>query len=176
MLYDWASSLLELKKDPDALEKLKKAEEIIIKAINARPGEKSEEDLEKYLRLRDSIEFYITYEKGFLMNLERLKKYDKSELFTIVRGNNCNTKINLISEMPLKLKKEPDNQFDSDAIAVYAYGEKIGYVANSDYTKYELTSSASELKDKIPDDADGEYLLFMDRYADIHFLVGRIIG
>ena len=175
MLYDWASSLLELKKDPDALEKLKKAEEIIIKAINARPGEKSEEDLEKYLRLRDSITFYINYENAFLMNLERVKKYDKSELFTIVRGNNCNTKINPISEMPLKLKKEPDNQFDSDAIAVYAYGEKIGYVANSDNTKYELTSSASELKDKIPDAARGEYLLFMDRYADIHFLVGRII-
>ena len=76
----------------------------------------------------------------------------------------------------VKLVKEPDNKYDAEAIACeMRYFGKIGYVANSDYTKYELTSSASELKDKIPDAARGEYLLFMDRYADIHFLVGRII-
>lgn len=175
MLYDWASSLLELKQEPNSLKILEEAQEKIIKAINARPGEKSEEDLKKFLRLRDSIEFYIEYEKRFLINLERLKKYDKSELFTITGINHCNSKINPYPEMPLKLKKEPDNQFYSDAIAVYAYGEKFGYVANSDYTKYELTSSASELKDKIPDVADGEFLLFMDRYADINFIIGRIV-
>lgn len=51
--------------------------------------------------------------------------------------------------LPLKLVKEPDNEFDKDAIAVYVEDKKIGYVANSDYTKYKLTSSASELQNKI---------------------------
>ena len=75
----------------------------------------------------------------------------------------------------LKLVKEPDNEFDCDAIAVYAEGEKVGYVANNSYTKSELTSSASELQDKIPDTADGCYLLYLDRYADVQFRIGRII-
>jgi hypothetical protein len=78
-------------------------------------------------------------------------------------------------DMQVRLVKEPDNEFDSDAIAVYAEGEKVGYVANSAYTKSELTSSASELQDKIPDTADGCYLLYLDRYADVQFRIGRII-
>lgn len=84
-------------------------------------------------------------------------------------------KINLTSGLPLKLVKEPDNEFDKDAIAVYAQGEKIGYVANKDYTKYKLTSTASELQDKIEDTAQGSYLFYLDRYAEIQFNIGRII-
>ena len=53
--------------------------------------------------------------------------------------------------------------------------EKIVYVANNDYTKYKLTSSASELQDKIEDDAQGNYLFYLDRYAEIQFNIGRII-
>ena len=34
----------------------------------------------------------------------------------------------------LKLVKEANNEFDNDAIAVYAEDEKICYVANKDYT------------------------------------------
>ena len=78
--------------------------------------------------------------------------------------------------MSLKLVKEPNNEFDKDAIAVYAQDEKIGYVANNDYTKYELTSSASELQDKIEDVAQGSYLFYLDRYAEIQFNIGRIIN
>ena len=77
--------------------------------------------------------------------------------------------------MPLKLVKEPDNEQDKDAIAVYAEDEKIGYVANNDNTKYELTSSASELQDKIEDTTQGSYLFYLDRYAEIQFNIGRII-
>ena len=61
------------------------------------------------------------------------------------------------------------------ATAVYAEDEKIGYVANNLYTKSELTSSASELQDKLQNTAQGSYLLYLERYADIQFPIGRII-
>jgi len=48
-------------------------------------------------------------------------------------------------------------------------------VANNDYTKHELTSSASQLKDESPDIAQGEYLLYLERYAEVQFAIGRII-
>ena len=76
---------------------------------------------------------------------------------------------------PLKLVKEPDNEFDKDAIAVYAEDKKIGYVANKEYTKFELTSFASELQDKIENIDQGSYLFYLDRYADIQFHIGRIV-
>ena len=101
-----------------------------------------------------------------------MKRYSRDELFTIAGGEFYKY---ITFGTPLKLVKEPDNEFDSDAIAVYAEGEKVGYVANSAYTKSELTSSASELQDKIPDTADGCYLLYLDRYADVQFRIGRII-
>ncbi len=84
-------------------------------------------------------------------------------------------KINLTSGLPLKLVKELDNEFDKDAIAVYAQDEKMGYVANNDYTKYKLTSSASELQDKLQNDTQGEYLVYLERYAEIQFSIGRIL-
>ena len=95
-------------------------------------------------------------------------------MFTIT-GTGPRVNVNLDLGVPLKLVKEPDNEFDSDAIAVYAEGEKIGYVANKEYTKFELTSSASELQDKIGDTALRCYLFYLDRYADIQFSIGKII-
>ena len=56
--------------------------------------------------------------------------------------------------MALKLVKEAYNKYDKDAIAVQAEDTKIGYVANSDYTKYELTSSVSQLQDKFQNTAE----------------------
>ena len=99
----------------------------------------------------------------------------KDELFTIAGRHFYKNNINLTPGLPLKLVKEPDNEHDKDAIAVYAKDEKIGYVANNDYTKYKLTSSASELQDKIEDTAKGSYLFYLDRYAEIQFNIGRII-
>ena len=175
MLLDWSHQLLEESKElPNGLSKLKEAEKKIVKAMNALSAD-SDEDIDKYLRMRDSINFYIDYEKKFQSNLETLKQYDKSELFTITGRQFYRNKINLTSGLPLKLVKEPDNEFDKDAIAVYAQGEKIGYVANNDYTKYKLTSTASELQDKIEDTAQGSYLFYLDRYAEIQFNIGRII-
>ena len=173
MLRVWAKHLLEESKElPNGLAKLKEALEINRRAIDALPQNNSEEKLDDYLRQKDSIEFYIDYERKYLRNIGTLKRYSRDELFTIAGGGVYKY---IALGTPLKLVKEPDNEFDSDAIAVYAEGEKVGYVANSAYTKSESTSSASELQDKIPDTADGCYLLYLDRYADVQFRIGRII-
>lgn len=56
--------------------------------------------------------------------------------------------------MKLKLEKEPDNEYDTEAIKVTcpALGT-IGYVANSPYTVIGETMSAGRLYDKIGDTA-----------------------
>ena len=173
MLYDWAVHLRdESKKLPNGLDMLNDANDKVMKAMRALPGENSEEALDKYLMLRDSINFYIDYERKYQGNIEALKKY---ELFTIAGMHFYKNDVNLAPGMPLRLVKEPDNEFDRDAIAVYAQDEKIGYVANKDYTKFELTSSASELQDKIDDVAQASYLFYLDRYAEIQFHIARIV-
>lgn len=175
MLYAWASELLEESKElPDGRYLLHKARKKISHSMDSLSPDTSE-DLNKYIRLRDSIDFYTDYENKFQSKLEILKKYDKSELFTLTGKRFYKNGAVLTEGMNLKLLKEKDNEFDSDAIAVYAEGEKIGYVANNNYTRYELTSSASELKDKIRDVADAEYLCYLDRYADIQYHIARII-
>ena len=175
MLLAWSHQLLEESKElPNGLSKLKEAEKKIINAMNTLSAD-SDEDIDKYLRMKDSINFYIDYENKFQSNLETLKQYDKSELFTITGRQFYRNNIDLTPGLPLKLVKEQDNEFDKDAIAVYAQDEKIGYVANNDYTKSKLTSSASELQDKIEDTAQGNYLFYLDRYEKIQFNIGRII-
>lgn len=52
----------------------------------------------------------------------------------------------------IKLVKEPDNEYDAEAIAaVLPFIDKIGYVANSTNTVYQGTVSAGRLYDKIDD-------------------------
>jgi len=56
--------------------------------------------------------------------------------------------------MTLKLVKEPDNEYDREAIRVEMPGlGKIGYVANSTYTVQGESISAGRLYDKIGDTA-----------------------
>ena len=52
----------------------------------------------------------------------------------------------------LDLKKDEDNPYDDEAIAVYKDGYKCGYVANSAYTVARGTYSAGRLFDLINDD------------------------
>ena len=55
--------------------------------------------------------------------------------------------------MQVKLIKEPENEFDSEAIRVEMNGlGKIGYVANSPYTVLGDSMSAGRLYDKIGDE------------------------
>lgn len=174
MLKKWAANIVEISKGMTLrLDMLEGAKNVIIKAINSLPGE-SKENLNDYLQLRDTIDFYIGYEKRFNANIEQMKKYDRGELFTIT-GVNYQKDVVLAKGMSLRLVKEPDNEFDSDAIAVYAGDKKIGYVANSDYTAYEMTSKASDIHSKIPDECPAEYMFHLERYSQIQYYIGRII-
>ena len=59
-------------------------------------------------------------------------------------------------KMEVKLVKEPDNEFDSEAIRVEMEGlGLVGYVANSPYTVLGESMSAGRLYDRIADTAVG---------------------
>ena len=61
--------------------------------------------------------------------------------------------------MKVKLEKEPDNDYDKEAILVKMKGMgKIGYVANSTYTVLGDCMSAGRLYDKIGKKAKGKVL------------------
>ena len=158
------------------MNKLEKAKEINKKALEVRPGINSEESIDRYLNQRDTINRHISNEREYLKNLETLKSIDKSELFTITGRFHYESSADLAPGMPLKLVREPENEFDGDAIAVYAGDVKIDYVANNGSTKHELTSSSSDLKDEIQDTARAKYLLHLKRNENIDFHIGMIIN
>ncbi len=66
-------------------------------------------------------------------------------------------------DMFVKLVKEPDNEYDREAIKVEIPGlGKVGYVANSPYTVLGESFSAGRLYDKIDDEAAGIVLYVLD--------------
>ena len=65
----------------------------------------------------------------------------------------------------LNLVKQPDNEHDSDAIAIFSANEQVGFVANSQYTLIDGVKSASEIK-FIGDNQKAEVMfVFLDRYV-----------
>jgi hypothetical protein len=66
--------------------------------------------------------------------------------------------------MKLELKKESDNEYDREAIAVNIDGlSQVGYVANSPYMVIGESMSAGRLYDKIGDTAIGEVVFVTDK-------------
>ena len=62
--------------------------------------------------------------------------------------------------MKVRLEKDPDNEYDKEAIKVtYERSRKIGYVANSSYTVIGESMSAGRLYDKIGDTAYAKVVL-----------------
>lgn len=62
--------------------------------------------------------------------------------------------------MELQLEKEPDNEYDKEAIIVRMDGlDKIGYVANSNYTVIGDSMSAGRIYDKIGKKAKAKVIL-----------------
>lgn len=65
--------------------------------------------------------------------------------------------------MKVKLEKEPDNEYDKEAIQVKVKGlGKIGYVANSPFAVKGESMSAGRLYDKIGDKAKGKVVFVVD--------------
>ena len=82
--------------------------------------------------------------------------------FTIAGTNHHHGQDSLEPKMKVKLVKEPDNEYDKEAIKVEMPGiGHIGYVANSPYTVVGESYSAGRLYDKIGDTAIS---LFLYRY------------
>lgn len=78
----------------------------------------------------------------------------KSAFITVTGTNHYFGKDFIEPKMTLKLIKEPDNDYDKEAIRVELPGlGKIGYVANSCYTVQGESISAGRLYDKIGDTA-----------------------
>lgn len=85
--------------------------------------------------------------------------------FTIAGTNHHHGQDFLEPKMKVKLVKEPDNEYDKEAIKVEmpCIGH-IGYVANSLYTVVGESYSAGRLYDKIGDTAKVTISLFLYRY------------
>ncbi len=65
--------------------------------------------------------------------------------------------------MKVKLIKEPDNEYDKEAIQVKIKGlGKVGYVANSPFTVKGESMSAGRLYDKLGDKAKGKIVFVVD--------------
>lgn len=76
--------------------------------------------------------------------------------FTITGTQHRHGKDFLEPGMEVRLIKEPDNEYDREAIRVELEGlGVIGYVANSVYTVLGESYSAGRLYDKIPDKIAG---------------------
>ena len=68
--------------------------------------------------------------------------------------------------MKVRLEKEPDNEYDKEAIKVKMEGlGHIGYVANSTKTVLGDSWSAGRIYDKIGDTAKGEVVFILENAA-----------
>lgn len=64
--------------------------------------------------------------------------------------------------MKVRLIKEPDNEYDKEAIRVEAKGHlQVGYVANSPYTVIGDSFSAGRLYDRIGETAEGKIVYIL---------------
>lgn len=73
----------------------------------------------------------------------------------------------------IRLIKEPDNEYDSEAILAFMpFVDTIGYVANSTNTVYDGTISAGRLYDKFDDYAYGK-IMFVTHSSAIALVLDK---
>lgn len=83
--------------------------------------------------------------------------------FTITGTNHYFGNEFLKPDMKVRLIKEPDNDYDKEAIKVELEGLGIiGYVANSPYTVAGESYSAGRLYDKIGDTSEGTVMYVLN--------------
>ena len=86
----------------------------------------------------------------------------KKVYFTLTGTQYFHGKDFLEKDMKVSLVKDPDNDYDKEAIKVELDGlGQIGHVANSPYTIVGDSHSAGRLYDKIGDTAEGKILYVM---------------
>lgn len=87
----------------------------------------------------------------------------KKIYFTITGTNHYFGNEFLKPDMKVRLIKEPDNDYDKEAIKVELEGLGIiGYVANSPYTVAGESYSAGRLYDKIGDTSEGTVMYVLN--------------
>lgn len=86
----------------------------------------------------------------------------KKTYFTLTGTQFYHGKAFLEKDMTVKLVKDPDNEYDKEAIKVELEGlGQIGHVANSPNTLVGESCSAGRLYDKIDDTTEGKILYVM---------------
>ena len=117
---------------------------------------KAEGEFKKANQLSDQIEFLknsddVLITVSGINFFKGLDPFEKGAIFNLV--------------------KQPDNEHDSDAIAIFSADEQLGFVANSQYTLIDGVKSASEIK-SIGDNQKAEVVfVFFDRYV-----IMRLVG
>ncbi len=87
----------------------------------------------------------------------------KDIYFTITGTNHYYGQDFFKKGMTVKLRKEPDNAYDAEAIRVEVKGlGKVGYVANSPNTVKGESISAGRLYEKIGKKAKGKVVMVLD--------------
>ena len=88
----------------------------------------------------------------------------KRIFFTIAGTNHHYGQEFFEPKMTVRLIKEPDNEYDTEAIKVELEGlGHVGYIANSPYTTAGESYSAGRLYDKIGDTAEGTVLYVLPK-------------
>ncbi len=159
-----------------------KALKLINEAINTIPHEN---DPSEYYFLKgeilETLGDAVESKKSYLIAFKEYDELEKLENKINYLKNTNDTLINITGyhhynytpteNQILDLKKETDNEHDKDAIAIYLNENKVGYVANSDYTLIEEVESASKIRNKITKESKVK-LLFP--YLDIYY-IGKIL-
>ena len=147
MINKWSGELYDDDKD------LEKGIWLLREAIAGISYPGCEEDTEKY---QNSLDEFERRAREVNAQSRILKKYEDNILITIT-GTSFYNPPKFEKGMKFTLKKEPDNEHDKNAIAVYLKNKKVGYVSNSESTNADISIRAFFLKN-LPDDSTAEFL------------------
>lgn len=169
-LYKWAkiSYFPELKYE--------KALNLVDDALKTIP--ESEDSSEYYFlkgEILEALQEPIEAKKSYLIAYKEFEKLAEFEKQVEYLKTTEDTLVNITgsyfydftpsNDLIVDLIKEPDNEHDPDAIAAYLDGEKIGYIANSDYTLIDFVKSATKIKNIVDDNSKAQILfVYLDQY------------
>lgn len=97
--------------------------------------------------------------------IEKTAETEQEKIYFTVTGTDYHHGSDFLEAgMPVRLVKEPDNKYDSEAIMVRMEGlGHIGYVANSVNTRVGESWSAGRIYDRIGAEASGKVLYVLGK-------------